>query len=281
MSTQRDFDRTAQAWLAEGPSELADRVLDAALDEVHLTNQRRRLAALPWRTFSLNTPLRVAAGIAIVAVLGFAALSFLGRGPGYGGAPTPGPTSVPSSTAATSPAATSLGAIDTTTWATYTSTRYGFSIGYPADWIVRSADHDWAFPADATSFPPTAGETFHTPAGGVAVSAYAVTVAPGTTMSAWLQAYCPVAESNSPCTALQSRPTSLDGHAGSIVRFTEDTQAYVLIGTRLYIVGCWRSESDPTVLPFGGASRLLDGFLSTMHLLPGGPAPTGASPAPS
>jgi hypothetical protein len=56
MSTNRNFDRIAEAWLAEGPSELADRVLDAALDEVHLTSQRRRMA-VPWRTPQMPMPL--------------------------------------------------------------------------------------------------------------------------------------------------------------------------------------------------------------------------------
>ncbi|MEA2673857.1 MAG: hypothetical protein QOI92_1049 [Chloroflexota bacterium] len=31
MTTNSDFDRHASAWLADGPTELSDRVLDAAL----------------------------------------------------------------------------------------------------------------------------------------------------------------------------------------------------------------------------------------------------------
>jgi hypothetical protein len=40
MNGHRDLDRIVGAWLTEGPAELADRVLDAALDEIHLTHQR-------------------------------------------------------------------------------------------------------------------------------------------------------------------------------------------------------------------------------------------------
>jgi hypothetical protein len=277
MSTHSDFDRTAQAWLAEGPSELADRVLDAALSEVHLTHQRRHPWVTPWRSPLMNTPLRAAAGIAIVAVLGLAAFSLVG----VGAAPTPSPTAAttPSPTQVVTVAPTVLGPIDTAAWVTYTSTRYQFTIGHPADWTVTASNHAWAFPADATEFPPSAGETFISPSNDVAVSAYSLAVAPGTTAAAWIQAYCLVAENDSPCTALQGLTdvASMDGHVGAIVRFKGDTQAFILIGNRLYIVGCWRSESDPPVATYGGATRLLEAYLSTMHLLPGGPA----SPAPT
>jgi hypothetical protein len=69
MSTNRDFDRIASAWLAEGPSELADRVLDQALAEVHLTRQRRRLSVVPWRNSLMSLSFRFAAGIAILAIV--------------------------------------------------------------------------------------------------------------------------------------------------------------------------------------------------------------------
>jgi hypothetical protein len=54
MSTERpisttEFDRLASAWLVDGPIELADRVLDAALAEVHTTQQGRRVP-VPWRS---------------------------------------------------------------------------------------------------------------------------------------------------------------------------------------------------------------------------------------
>jgi hypothetical protein len=283
MSTNDEFERISKAWLADGPSELADRVLDAALREVHLTHQRRRLAL--WRTthmsFLSSNPARLAAVVVVATVAIGGALYLLGpnRGAVGGPVPTPSlppPTTAPSPTVAPSP---TLGPIDTATWTTYTSNRYGFTIGHPADWIVLPSGHQWTFPADATQFPPPGSETFHTPADDVEVSAWSVAVTPGTSVLTWLQAYCPVAESNSPCTALQSRTVavSMDGHAGSLVLFKDDTQAFILVGNRMYIVGCWRPESDSTVAPYGGASRLLKGFLSTMHLLPGGAA---ASPTP-
>lgn len=74
MSTNRDFDRIAAAWLAEGPSELADRVLEDALAEVHLTHQRHGLILSP--TFLRRLPVRLAAAAALVVLVG-GALSVL------------------------------------------------------------------------------------------------------------------------------------------------------------------------------------------------------------
>jgi hypothetical protein len=97
MSTNRNFDRIAEAWLADGPTELADRVLDAALREVHRTHQRRWLPA-PWRTPSMSLPIRAAAAVAIVLVVGFAAFQALAPGSGPGAGPTATPSPTPSST---------------------------------------------------------------------------------------------------------------------------------------------------------------------------------------
>jgi hypothetical protein len=86
-------------------------------------------------------------------------------------------------------------------------------------------------------------------------------------------------EADSACTALQGStlPATVDGHAGRLVQFTSDTQAFFLVGDKVYVVACWRPQFDGSVVPYGGASRLLKGYLSTMRLLP----PGTSSPAPS
>ena len=43
--TDNEFNRTARAWLADGPNRISDRALLSALDEVHRTRQRPRLVA--------------------------------------------------------------------------------------------------------------------------------------------------------------------------------------------------------------------------------------------
>ena len=40
--------------------------------------------------------------------------------------------------------------IDTSTWTSYASDRYGFSIGHPADWVEVPADHTWSLPRTPT-----------------------------------------------------------------------------------------------------------------------------------
>ena len=112
MNTISDFDRRAAAWLADGPTELNDRVLDAALREVHLTHQRRRWAA-PRRIALMSLPLRAAAAIAALAVAGIVGLSVLGR-PGIGtGSPAPSTSASVTSGPTLSPApAATNGAYD-------------------------------------------------------------------------------------------------------------------------------------------------------------------------
>src|SRR4051812_7424623 len=113
MTTDRDVDRITTQFLRDGPAELSDRVLDDALDEIHLTRQRRRLA-VPWRNRPMSSfSLRLAAGIAVIAVGGVGPFPPR-RGPTIAGpAPplpaTPLPT-VPASLTAVASAAPSAAA---------------------------------------------------------------------------------------------------------------------------------------------------------------------------
>jgi hypothetical protein len=283
MSTNRDFDRIAGAWLAEGPSELADRVLDAALDEVHLTHQRRHLR-VPWRTPTLNTPLRLAAAIAIIAVVGYAGLTFLnprGGGPGALTSPTPPPTATPEPSPTPAPTADLL---DTATWTTYVSDRYGFSIAHPANWEERPSDHVWTMATDGADWLNTGAEVFvdPTPDKGIRVSTFSVAVGPGTAVDAWLQTYCETS-GNTPCTNVEARSAAvtMDGHPGFRPAFNQDTQAFFLVDSRVYGVSIWYPPTDPALSRFGNGYRLLDALLSTMRVLPQGPATAAPTSAPS
>jgi hypothetical protein len=72
MSGPSDFERIARDWLAEGPTELADRVLDATLTDVRRTRQRRPLTAGRFAQMSGQTRAGVAIAAAIVLILGAA-----------------------------------------------------------------------------------------------------------------------------------------------------------------------------------------------------------------
>lgn len=94
MNATSDFDRRASAWLADGPTELSDRVLDAALREVHVTRQRRGLATLlrfPRADRFLG--MQAAALVAVVLIAG--AVVLIAPRLGIGG-PSPMPDRTPS-----------------------------------------------------------------------------------------------------------------------------------------------------------------------------------------
>jgi len=279
MSTNRDFDRIATGWLAEGPTELNDRVLDAALDEVHLTHQRRR-RAVPWRNPFMTMPIRLAAAAAIVAVLGFAGLTYLGKlGPGNAG-PAATCTSAPAPDVTAQPGATPL---DRATWKTYLATQFGFSICYPADWVVRTGGMapDPSHPA-YDSLDPTQA---HFVAGdeSIFLSAWSTAVAPGTTLDSQVQATCAGYQITCPNWQAAATSVSVDGHAGYVALLgtcsnpacdTGWTEAYLLVDNRLYRVTSGRAPGEYD------SDRLVRTFFSTMHLLPGGTIPASTA-APS
>ena len=77
MNGNTDFDRIAQSWLQDGPTEMPDRSLQAALDEVHVTSQRRFGAARRVIPMNGNTP-RVAAAAVIGLLVLVVGLIYLG-----------------------------------------------------------------------------------------------------------------------------------------------------------------------------------------------------------
>ena len=88
--TDSEFDRTARAWLEDGPNLMSDRALRSALDEIHNTRQRRALwpARRQSRMFTM-TRIAAVAGAILLAVVGFGLLS---SGGGRGPIPSPTPT---------------------------------------------------------------------------------------------------------------------------------------------------------------------------------------------
>jgi hypothetical protein len=221
---------------------------------------------------------RTALAIIAIVVGGHFGSNLIGSGPSALVSPSASPS------APASPSATPSGALDTSTWTTYTSDRYGFSIGHPADWTERPADHTWTLPADA-DWLSTASEGFIAPGETVLATAWSAAVDSGTTADAWIAAYCPlVGDPPCPPTTDPKVAVTLDGHPGSLVQLPNDTEAFALVGDRMYVVAVWEPDSDPRTAPYGGAVRLLESYLSTVHLLPAvpaSPASPSESPAPS
>jgi hypothetical protein len=89
MTTERDLDRSLERWMDDGPTVVADRVIAAAMTDVHTTRQRGARWALLKELFMTMKPAATIGAIAIVAVLGIAAYQvFLGGETGIGGPAT-------------------------------------------------------------------------------------------------------------------------------------------------------------------------------------------------
>lgn len=114
MIADRDFERVVEAWIQDGPDQLPDAHLDAALEEIAATPQRRSgllLRTFPFLGGGLLPSSVVAAVMIAVAVMGW---TLLPRSPGVppGASPTPVPsptlTPTPVPTATPAPSAPTL-----------------------------------------------------------------------------------------------------------------------------------------------------------------------------
>jgi len=78
MTTDRDFDRLARAWLETGPDEAPDRVIAAVLQAAETTPQVRRGLRRPtWRSFPMNR-LSMAAVLAVAILAAGGGILYIG-----------------------------------------------------------------------------------------------------------------------------------------------------------------------------------------------------------
>jgi hypothetical protein len=285
MSEHVDTARMLDAFLAPETDRLPDRVIDAALADIARTSQRRA-QRVRWRFPQMPAPLRAAGlAVALLAVVG-TGLFYL-RGLGTGGPPF--------APAATAPPRTPMptlvlddGLIDVGDWMTYTSERYGYKIQHPPDWTVIPGDHDWTLDEPTDTFSSTAPDRFETQGAadglGIRLSVWSVTVASGTALEDWIEAYCESANLGS-CVGIADHMFGVETYFGEPALLWQqdahDTQAFAIQRLReydaIFVAAIWRTEDDPAVRPWGGARRLLATFVSQM--IPQG-GPTG-SPTPS
>jgi polar amino acid transport system substrate-binding protein len=73
MTDQRELDRLLGALLVEGSDEVADRVIEAALDQIDCTRQWR-VVRLPWGSWTMNSTTKTLTSVAAVAVVGVLAV---------------------------------------------------------------------------------------------------------------------------------------------------------------------------------------------------------------
>ena len=109
MSTEREMTHIVRSWLDEGVTQLPDRVLDAVLDQVPATRQRRS-TWWPARRLSVDTIIKFGLAAAVAAVVVLIGINSLGGTSSVGGPgvePTPAPeASIAEPTATPEPSST-------------------------------------------------------------------------------------------------------------------------------------------------------------------------------
>jgi hypothetical protein len=101
MSTDRETTHAVRSWLEDGVTRLPDRVLDAVLDQVPATPQRRPLWRA-WRFPNVTNPVRYAIAAAAVLVVALIGYQFLPTSD-IGAPPSAAPTASPSPAATVTP----------------------------------------------------------------------------------------------------------------------------------------------------------------------------------
>jgi hypothetical protein len=138
MSTTPNFDHLAQSWLQDGPVVMPDRALQAALDEVHATPQRRFGAArraIPLNGYGLKLAAAAVAGLLVIAAIG--AFS-VGSTPTF--TPVATPTATPLPTPSPSPSPIPVSALVAGTAGTYVIDRT-----FAVEGITFTLGDGWSF----------------------------------------------------------------------------------------------------------------------------------------
>ena len=106
MTSERDFDRLARAWLDLGPNEAPDRVIATVLQAAETTPQVRRPIRWPFRKDFQMTRLPILATVMATLVVVIGGLLLINRpndGVGVGPTASPSPSTVPSASPAAAP----------------------------------------------------------------------------------------------------------------------------------------------------------------------------------
>jgi hypothetical protein len=252
---QNEFDRTARAWLQDGPTRISDRVVLSALEEIHATRQRRA-----WWPARRATPVNIFVRAAIAAVfvvgVGLVAVNVLPGQPdgsGVGGPPSASP----------SPSASPLVPELTQT---YVSSNNGFSIGYSDDAVIERSAVVWNPLVDQENkhFDFINNETFGTFRG-------SSTEAPqGVSIDDWFdQSIVHYAPSGCGAPRSEQNGYTIDGQPGRIWEGCPgEIEASVVVGQRVYLFTLLSEAKE--------ARAIFDAYASTIDLRP----EEAASPAP-
>jgi hypothetical protein len=271
MTGRTTTERILDAYLAPEADRLPDRVIEAALDEVARTPQRRA-QRVPWR-FPTMPALSRATGIAAVAlvvVVGAAGLLSL-TSKSLGGA---GSQSSGRATAASTPEPSYQGI---TGWKTYTSAAYGYTISYPEDWVVGAeATQKWQLgeAEDAPSY-----DSFYNESEDIALLVRQVPAPTGADLGSWDGLLAALTEmcakpaeffNETPCPSDGMTRMCLGSSGCQPVAFVQEKDALprALIGdpetglVTSFLVG--RNDDYPAAARYGGSVMLLKSILGEL-----------------
>ena len=152
--------RVADHYANEPPLRAPDRVLLAALATIDTTHQRRGLFA-PWRFTQMSTYAKVAAAVAVIAVIVVGYWQLAPKQGSSGGTVTPPPT-LAATTAPTASPAPSGAYMPPALTETFTSAIHGLSVSYPTGWSAQAATEPWT-DADPPQFGDPDGDMLSDP----------------------------------------------------------------------------------------------------------------------
>lgn len=140
MTREPDVTRIVRSWLEEGADRVPDRVLDAVLEYLPTTPQRRPYRSA-WRLSPMSNPFRLAVAAAAVIVAVVAGINLLPRS-GVGTGPSSSPIPTPTAAPVASPAPLDTSSLDRSLAAgTYrVATPFGkpFRLTLPASWTIKA-----------------------------------------------------------------------------------------------------------------------------------------------
>jgi hypothetical protein len=134
MSTDHDITRIVRSWLRVDENESADRVLDAVLDQLDTTPQRRATRWPARRLVEMNNAMRLGVAAAVLAIAALLGYSYF-VAPNIGGPGLVDPSPIPSPTPTpTQPPTAGVGGLDAGTYRIGGFTRSPFTVTVPGGW---------------------------------------------------------------------------------------------------------------------------------------------------
>jgi hypothetical protein len=266
MNASHDLERRlADHYASEVPPRAPDRVLEAVLDTIENTSQRRVLVRAPWRFPRMNTYAKWAIAAVVVLAVGALGLSVLRTSPTPGvgtSPPSPSPSPSPSPDPSAPPP---LGA-------TFTSTIHGISVSYPTGWVTVPATEPWTAASEVHNFTSPDFDHIHDP-----VLEDHLFLELGSqpladkTGDAWISDLLGSPEG---CEGAPTEPMTIDGATGLIC----EGLTAVAIGDRGYYFRLSTSGDEPWLATYYDEAWFR-GVLDTVRLDPA--AAVDASPSPS